>query len=138
MIPRTFPAVLSRHSQHPLGCDYELPGVVTYEWHPADASGDATAEIVAVVDEGGRDVHLTPREEVRLMALAESYETNPVQVTRYALEVWSGIGWSHVRNVDGYAAAFDAVRRYAAKGWTARVTSGGVVVDEARGVAVKA
>ena len=138
MTPRTFPAVLSRHSQQINGCDYELPVVVTYEWHPADASGDATAEIVAVVDEGGRDVHLTPREEVRLMALAESYETNPVQVTRYALEVWSGIGWSHVRNVDGYAAAFDAVRRYAAKGWTARVTSGGVVVDEARGVVVKA
>lgn len=83
MIPRTFPAVLSRHSQHPLGCDYELPVVVTYEWHvESPCHHDATAEIVAVVDEGGRDVYLTTEEEVRLMALAGSYETNPVQAVR--------------------------------------------------------
>jgi hypothetical protein len=77
-----FHTTIGRHSQHPLGCDYELPVVVTYEWHPADASGDATAEIVAAVDEGGRDVHLTPLEELRLSRLAESYETNPVQAVR--------------------------------------------------------
>lgn len=79
----TLLAVLSRTSQHPVGAmDYELPVTVEYRWHPATALHDASAEVLGAVDEGGRDVHLTPREEQRVMRLIESYHENPVQSVR--------------------------------------------------------
>lgn len=83
MTPRTFRATLDRHSQQINGCDYELPVTVEYVWHDeSPGHHDATAEIVAVVDDEGHDVYLTTEEEVRLMRLAESYHENPVQTVR--------------------------------------------------------
>lgn len=73
---------LSRTSQQINGCDYELPVVIDYVWHPATALHDASAEVLGAVDEGGRDVFLTPREEQRVMRLIESYHENPVQSVR--------------------------------------------------------
>lgn len=77
-----FHTTIGRHSQHPLGCDYEMDVTVAYEWHEANAHEDASAEVCAVTDDTGNDVHLALAEEVRIVRLIESYHENPVQTVR--------------------------------------------------------
>ncbi len=83
MTPRTFRATLYRSTDNELNAmDFEVEVTVEYEWIPADAHGDATAEIIGATDDEGRDWPLSTQEEVRLSRLAESYATNPVQTVR--------------------------------------------------------
>lgn len=59
-------------------------------------------------------------------------------MTIYDFEVWTGFKWWRVRPVAGIGNAIRLEGLWSALGFDVRVTCGGIVIDEQRGVIRKA
>lgn len=58
--------------------------------------------------------------------------------TRYELQAWTGHKWSRQRQIEGLGTALRHAAKWSALGFDVRVTCGGIVIDEQRGVIRKA